>query len=294
MLNPLPEPSWRDIDALLDLALREDVGPGDATTSLLVPSDARCEGCFAARESGVLAGLSIVERLYARLDPGVRIERLVQEGAHFHPGQKLARIGGPARPILTGERTALNLLQRMCGVATLADAFAAAVRGTQAKIYDTRKTLPGLRALDKLAVLIGGAENHRRGLFDMVLIKDNHLALLSPQCPKGSAACAVAKARAGTKLPIQVEVDSLAQLEEALEAEPDMILLDNMALETLSEAVRLTRSLCADRNLRRPLLEASGGVKLENAADIARTGVDRISVGALTHGARSLDIGLDF
>lgn len=287
-------PDWAPIDRLLDLALAEDVGAGDVTTEALVPEDAVATGAFVAREAGVLAGLEVVERLYGKLDPAVAVTRHLGEGEHFSAGRVLAGIAGPARAILTGERLALNLLQRMSGVATVSDTYARAVEGTKAKIYDTRKTMPGMRALDKLAVCCGGANNHRAGLHDMVLIKDNHLALMGPSCPEGSTACAVAKARQHTDLPVMVEVESLDQLREVLEVEPDMILLDNMDLDMLRESVRVTFGFARDRGLRRPLLEASGGVTLAAVRDIAETGVDRISVGALTHSARSLDIALDF
>lgn len=284
------------VDRLLDLALDEDIGPGDATTTVLLAEKQRtAAGRFTARADGVMAGGEIVRRLYARLGArfhdnadAVRIEQVKQDGEAFRPGDALLAISGDASVILTGERAALNILQRMCAVATRTRAFVDLTKGTRAAILDTRKTTPGHRVLDKLAVVAGGGANHRMGLYDMILIKDNHLAAY------GGPAAAVRAARAGTKLPIMVEVDTLEQLADALEAEPDYVLLDNMDPARLAEAVRLTDRAAADKGLRRPLLEASGGVNLESVAAIAASGVDRVSVGGLTHGAGSVDIGLDF
>lgn len=290
----LTQDHWSMIDRLLDLALEEDVGPGDVTTNTIIPEAATVTGHFVARQSGVLAGMEVVKRLWSKMDDRVEVQSIEQEGKHFHPGNKLARIAGPARSILTGERLALNILQRMSGVASITRTYAETVSHTRAKICDTRKTMPGMRALDKLAVYIGGGHNHRRGLYDMILIKDNHLHLTGPTCPEGSVACAINHAREHSDLPIMVEVDTLDQLKEALEVEPDYVLLDNMDVEMLKEAVRLTNTLSGQLNKRRPLLEASGGVTLQTVRLIAETGVDRISVGALTHSAPSLDIALDF
>jgi len=285
---------WQPIDRLLDLAIAEDIGQGDATSEALVPADGEAAGIFKAREGGILAGMEIVERLYAKLDSRVVVTRIAQEGARIRANQAVARITGPARAILAGERIALNLLQRMSGVATLTRKYVDAVAGTEARIYDTRKTMPGMRVLDKLSVYIGGGQNHRTGLYDMILIKDNHLQFCWPKCPKGSTACAVTQARKKSSLPIMVEVETLEQLEEAIAVEPDMILLDNLDAETLATAVHTAKKLVVDRNLRRPLLEASGGITLRNVREVAASGVDRISIGALTHSAKALDIGLDF
>lgn len=278
------------IDKLLFLALEEDVGKGDVTTNALIPQEARAIGRFVARQPGVVAGLAVLERLFAHLDPAVTIRRIAKDGEHIPADAPIAEIEGPARPILAGERVALNLLQRMCGVATLTRVFVEAVQGTGVKIYDTRKTMPGMRVLDKLAVFIGGGENHRYGLFDMVLIKDNHIAL----CKGQPLALLVQEARKKTRLPITIEVEDLNQLREVLEAEPEIVLLDNFEEEALREAVHLVRRVCKDENLRRPILEASGGITLENVKSYAATGVDRLSIGALTHSAVALDIGLDF
>ena len=291
----LNQEQLRLVDRLLDLAIDEDVGDGDATTRALFPNARHVSGRFVARQEGVMAGGGIVRRLYARLGArfmdnagAATVTTLVGDGERFRAGESLLEISGEAQIILMGERTALNLLQRICAVATRTRSYADQTVGTRAKIYDTRKTTPGHRVLDKLAVRAGGGENHRMGLYDMILVKDNHLKAF------GGPAGAVRAARERSSLPIMVEVDTLEQLRDALTAEPDYVLLDNMSPETLAEAVRTTDLLTAEKNLKRPQLEASGGITLESIAAVAASGVDRISAGALTHGAGSLDIGLDF
>jgi nicotinate-nucleotide pyrophosphorylase (carboxylating) len=285
------------VDRLLDLALDEDVGPGDATPLALFPirtDAASAQGFFVARDEGVMAGGTVVQRLFTRLASrpenvgSVRIDILKNDGTPFAKGDKLLAVSGNASLILTGERVALNLLQRMCAVAKRTQEYVKLTHGTRAGIYDTRKTNPGHRVLDKLAVLAGGGRNHRMGLYDMILIKDNHLAEF------GSPAAAVRAARAACRLPVMVEVDTEEQLRDALTAEPDYVLLDNFNAERLAGAVKITDALCAERKLRRPLLEASGGINLSTVAAAAQAGVDRISVGAITHGAGGVDIGLDF
>jgi len=289
----LTDDHWRRIDALLDIAIEEDIGPGDVTSRLVLAEDTACRARFVPRENGILAGMEVVERLYRRLDPAVTISIARREGGRIAAGVAFAEAAGPARSLLTGERLALNILQRMSGVATLTHRYVQAVQGTGARICDTRKTLPGWRALDKLAVYLGGGTNHRRGLYDMVLIKDNHVALAGERNSEASAAWGVRVARAGTDLPVEAEVDTLDQLREVLPEEPDFVLLDNMDPDALREAVGLTTRLCREQKLRRPQLEASGGVTLATVRAIAEAGVDRISVGALTHSAPALDIGLD-
>lgn len=284
---------WAHVDALLDLALAEDVGGGDVTTKALIPDAATCTAAFIAVEPGVLCGMPVVERLFARVDPAVRVDALLKEGEHLRHETIFARLHGSARTILSLERLALNLLQHLSGIATLTHRFVQAIEGTEAQILDTRKTHPGLRALEKLAVFVGGGTNHRHGLSDMILIKDNHLALMREHGAGGTLGDAIQAARAASSLPLQVEVDTLDQLRDALLFEPDMILLDNMDAETLATAVRLSRQICADNRLHRPQLEASGGVTLETVRAIAASGVDRISIGALTHSARALDLRLD-
>jgi nicotinate-nucleotide pyrophosphorylase (carboxylating) len=261
--------------ALVESWLAEDVGPGDATTLAVVPEDARCEGRLVLKERGVVCGLAAAAAVWEAL--GARLEADAAEGDEREPGV-VATVTGPARAVLTGERLALNLVGRLSGIATLTRRYVDAVAGTGVAILDTRKTTPGLRALEKHAVRCGGGVNHRLGLFDAVLIKDNHLRLA------GSLADAVARARA-TGLPVEVECDTLAQVEEALAAGADRILLDNMTPEELRAAVRLVDG--------RAVLEASGGVTLDTVRAVAETGVDVISVGALTHSSRSLDVSLE-
>jgi nicotinate-nucleotide pyrophosphorylase (carboxylating) len=282
-------------DRLIDLALDEDIGPGDATSKALFAEPGRITGLFRARAAGVMSGGWTVGRVFARLgarffdDAGcVGLEQLKRDGERFVPGDNLIRLQGNAAAALAGERTAINLLQRMIGVATRTAAFVDAVAGTRAKILDTRKTNPGMRVFDKAAVVDGGGINHRFGLYDMVLIKDNHLALY------GGARDAVREAKKNCRLPVMVEVDTLEQLADALEAEPDYVLLDNMRPDSLARAVAMADRAAKEKGLARPLLEASGGVTLESVRAVAETGVDRISVGGLTHGAGVVDIGLDF
>ena len=260
-------------------ALAEDVGEGDVTTDATVAEDAVGTAEIVLREPGVVCGLGAAEAVFRALDPELRFERLVDEGATVTGSTPVARVSGPERAILTGERTALNFLGRLSGIATLTRRYVDAVSGTGAAILDTRKTTPGLRALEKHAVAAGGGRNHRFGLDDGVLVKDNHLRAA------GSVAAAVERVRAATLLPVEVECDTLEQVSEALDARVDAILLDNMSLAELRAAVARARG--------RARLEASGGVTLDNVLAIAETGVDEISVGALTHSARSLDISLE-
>jgi nicotinate-nucleotide pyrophosphorylase (carboxylating) len=263
-------------------ALAEDLGrAGDVTAMACIPAGAKMSATFAARHSGVISGLCSARLAITALDPDARFETNVADGAHVDAGTLLARVSGNARAILSAERTGLNLLGRMSGIATLTAAYVAAVAGTGARIADTRKTTPGLRALEKYAVRCGGGVNHRFGLDDAILIKDNHIAAA------GSVACAIDRARAfaGHLMKVEVEVDSLEQFDEAMKHDPDVIMLDNFGLSELAEAVR--------RAAGRVTLEASGGVNLSTVRDIAATGVNVISVGALTHSAPVLDIGLD-
>lgn len=267
-------------------ALAEDLGlAGDVTTNALIPADAVSEATLALREDGRIAGLPLAIAAFRALDPEMAIEAQVREGAMASAGTAIARLSGKTRAILSAERVALNLVQRLSGVATATHHFVEAVAGTGAKIVCTRKTTPGLRAFEKYAVRAGGGSNHRFGLFDAVLIKDNHIAAA------GSVGAAIERARAavGHMVKIEVEVDTLAQLEEALHHTIDAVLLDNMAVPELKNAVARAKAV-------RPgiLCEASGGVRLVTVRAIAETGVDMISVGALTHSVKALDIGLDF
>ncbi|MCU0243937.1 MAG: carboxylating nicotinate-nucleotide diphosphorylase, partial [Acidobacteria bacterium] len=247
-----------------------------------IPAGARSEAYFLAKEDGVLAGLAVAARVFERIDPAVIFIERFRDGASFGKSDKLARVKGPTAALLKGERTALNFLQHLCGVATVTRRFVEAVAGTKTRILDTRKTVPGLRLLDKYAVRAGGGTNHRVSLSDMVLIKDNHLRHV------GSVAEAVRRARARVRPGVRVEVEAanLLQVREALAAGADMIMLDNMPLETMRQAVGLAGG--------RVPLEASGNMTLDRVRSVAETGVDFISVGALTHSARAVDISLDF
>lgn len=280
-----------DADRLIRLALEEDLGTsGDITSTTLIPADAQGAVQIAARRAGVLAGLPLVALVFEQLDPSVQLEIRASDGTVVRPGAVIAELSGPVRSLLTGERTALNFLTHLSGIASLTRQFVDAVAGTRAVILDTRKTLPGYRRLQKYAVRCGGGRNHRQGLFDAVLIKDNHLAAWSTD-PAHTLADAIraARSRVPSDVTVEIEVDSLTQLREALPAGPDMVLLDNMPPPEMREAVAL-------RNQMAPgvLLEASGGVTLANVRSIAETGVERISVGTLTHSAPALDLAFDW
>ena len=285
-----------DCRALVQLALEEDLGgQQDWTTVSLVPAERRGAADVVAREAGVVAGLAVLQIVVEAMQADFVVDCQVEDGAQIEAGQILASLQGTVRDLLTAERTMLNLLSRLMGIATQARHYVAKIEGTQAEVYDTRKTTPGWRRLEKYASRCGGAMNHRTGLFDAILIKDNHLAqrgeaaegvdealrqarrFLAAQGPPAGAMC------------VEIEVDTLEQLKVVLPAEPDIVLLDNMSLDELREAV-----LLRDSQAPKVVLEASGGVRLETIREIAQTGVDRISVGALTHSARSLDIGLDW
>ena len=280
---------------LIQLALAEDFGPiGDVTLQALVASRGSGSALFVARSPGVLAGLEAAAMTYHALDPAVKFERFREDGEFLSKGDHVARVSGSVETLLLGERTALNFVQRMSGVATMTRSFVDAVAGTSARIVDTRKTTPGFRRLEKYAVRCGGADNHRIGLFDMILIKDNHLVALRSADPAAAVAEALRRARAycashDPSLPVMIEVESLAQLDAALAGRPNFVLLDNMPLADMAESVQR-------RNATAPgvRLEASGGVTLTTVRAIAETGVDRISVGALTHSAPAWDLALDF
>lgn len=260
-------------------ALEEDIGTGDITTDSIVSADARLRGNIVAKQTGVVAGLKVAKLVFKQLSDDISFTPNVSDGAHVDARMVLAEVSGSARALLTGERTALNLLGRMSGIATLTRKFVDAVAETNAVILDTRKTAPGLRAVDKLAVRLGGGQNHRTGLFDMVLIKDNHIDFA------GSITAAVERVRAsGTQLEIEVEARTLDDLREALSVGVQRVLLDNMTIETMREAVAVTG--------RRARLEASGNITWQNVRAVAETGVEFISVGALTHSAPVFDVSL--
>ena len=277
MISELP----LDISQAVERALAEDIGSGDVTTDTIVPADASLRGRIVAKQDGVVAGLEVAKNVLLALNPQVNFTTNVVEGSRVIRGTVLADLDGPARALLTGERTALNFLGRMSGIATLTREFVDAVSCARTIILDTRKTVPGLRITDKLAVQLGGGQNHRTGLYDMVLIKDNHIDFA------GSITAAVERVRAsGTKLEIEVETRTLDHVREALALGVERILLDNMSIEMMRGAV----VLCGGR----AKLEASGNVTLDNVLEVAGTGVDYISVGALTHSPKVFDVSLEF
>ncbi len=271
------------VESAVAAALEEDLGTaGDITTDAIVPADAQGEAAIVARQAGVVAGLDLAEAAFRALDPDTRFVRIVEDGGRVAAGGTIASITSKTRALLTGERTALNFVGRLSGIATLTAAFVKAVEGTGARIACTRKTTPGLRVFEKYAVRAGGGMNHRFGLYDAVLVKDNHIAAA------GGLAKALERLQTRNRhsVKVEVEVDTLGQLEEALRFPIDAVLLDNMDIETLRKAVKLVAG--------RIVTEASGGVTLENVREIAATGVEMISVGALTHSPRSLDSSLEW
>jgi nicotinate-nucleotide pyrophosphorylase (carboxylating) len=279
-------------ETLIQLALREDLlGVGDITTQALVGETETGTVQVVVRQPGVLCGMPIARRVFEVVDPRVQFRLQIHDGTAVRRGDIAGEISGPLRSLLTGERTALNFLTHLSGIATLTRQYADAISGTRAKVYDTRKTHPGWRLLEKYAVLCGGGANHRIGLYDMVLIKDNHLAGWRAADPARTLAEAVRTARASAPpgTPVEIEIDRVEQLRDALAGEPDMVLLDNMSLDQLRECVTLRDQLAP-----RVQLEASGGVNLQTIGAIARTGVERISSGALTHSAVALDLAFDW
>ena len=275
-----------EIDFAVRAALAEDLGGGDVTTLATVPANAKSFARLRAREPLTVAGIQFAEIAFRKLSPKIKIQTLARDGQKIAAGKTLLKISGSSRAILSAERVALNFVQRLSGVATATAQFAEAVRGTKAKILDTRKTTPGWRRFEKYAVACGGGKNHRIGLFDMILIKDNHLVALRNEKPNAVAAAILRARKKYPKLKVEVEADTLAQVAQAADAGADIILLDNMTTAQLRQAVKIIRG--------RAQTEASGGVNLKTVRAIAATGVDFISVGAITHSARAVDIGLDF
>ncbi len=272
--------NFNSADTLIELAFQEDIGIGDITTEATVPSTQKGIGTLLAKSDGVIAGLPVAERTFEKLDSGLVFTPFVNDGDTVNAGTPIGDVKGDAKTILIGERTALNFLQRLSGVATLTSQFVKAVTDYDVKIVDTRKTTPGWRAIQKYAVCVGGGHNHRFGLYDGVLIKDNHIVAA------GGITQAVQRARqsAPHTVKIEVEVETMGQVNEALEAKADILLLDNMPLEMMKEVVQRVRNLA--------ITEASGGITLDQVKDVAATGVDYISVGALTHSAMPMDISL--
>ena len=279
-LNPITDAlAPETLDRLIEAALAEDVGPGDVTTDAVIPGDMTCRGKIVCKEDGVIAGLSVAKRVFELVDPKIQFDAKCKDGEKVQEDQIVVRLNGPARGMLKGERVALNFLQHLSGIATMTSKFVKAVEGTKTKVLDTRKTTPGLRALEKYATRMGGAVNHRMGLYDAVLIKDTHLALVGGITP---ALRAVRKAYPETD--IEVEVSNLQELEQALTDKAPRILLDNFAPGQVREAMQMIRG--------RAVVEVSGGVQVANARAYALAGANFISVGALTHSATALDFSM--
>ena len=269
------------VDKIIEQALLEDIGTGDITTESTIPSNFKAKGIIKTSEEGVVAGLDIICLVFKKLDFEICCKSKIKDGNKILAGEILAEITGSARTILTGERVALNFIQRMSGIATITSKFCQEVKGFPVRIVDTRKTTPGLRILEKYAVRMGGGYNHRFGLYDVILIKDNHIVVAGNI---KSAVNSVRKQISHT-IKIEVEVENLSQLQEALEMKVDIVMLDNMSLDIMKEAVKKAKG--------KVLIEASGGITLDNVREIAQTGVDLISVGALTHSVKSLDISME-
>jgi len=279
------ELDWKRVDALIQLALEEDLGEnGDITTNSVIPENLNVKAVFLSKDELVCAGLPIAERLFKKLSDKIVFEPLVKEGEVCHKGTIMANVYGPARALLTGERTALNFLQRLCGVASASRKYQD-LAGNRCRILDTRKTTPGWRNLEKYAVSVGGAHNHRIGLFDRVMIKDNHRELAGMEGPGGILRSVERARKMYPGFEVEVEIDSLTELDEAIQSKAEYILLDNMTNEQMAEAVKITAG--------RSKLEASGNVTLDRVESIAQTGVDFISSGALTHSVKSADISMD-
>ncbi len=274
-----------DILNIIDSALAEDVSMGDPTTDILIDGDLSGRADMTAREPGVLAGIEVAAAVFRRLDPSLQVETVTEDGSRVAPGDKLAAVTGSVASMLKAERTALNFVQRLSGIATETSRYVDAVKGLDARIVDTRKTTPGLRKLEKYAVVMGGGQNHRRNLADGILIKDNHIEAMELQGMSIGDVVRRALDGAPHTIKVEIEVETIEQLEEVLDAGADLVLLDNMGVEQMAAAVKVAAG--------RAVLEASGGITLETVRAIAETGVDIISVGALTHSARALNVGLD-
>ncbi|HEU65051.1 MAG TPA: carboxylating nicotinate-nucleotide diphosphorylase [Chloroflexi bacterium] len=296
-------PSEPRIEEIIDRALAEDLGKGDVTTEALIPGDQQGTGYIVAKQEGILAGTGAAKQVFYRVDPGLEVEILLEDGARVEPGSKVARVSGSSASILKAERVALNFLQRLSGIASETNRYVERVKGLPVRIMDTRKTTPGLRSLEKYGVRVGGGKNHRMNLGDGILIKDNHLVALRSQGLNIKEIVAKARRNAPSSLrgapiksgrrsnlqtrqiQVEVEVKSVSEALEAVEAGVDIVMLDNMSLEDMRKAVKSIRG--------HALIEASGGITLDNVRAVAETGVDFISIGALTHSVRALDIGLE-
>ena len=285
---------------ILNLALKEDIGKGDVTTAALFPGPIRITAKILAKEKGIICGIPVVEKVFKALDKRIAVIKKVRDGGRVRAGQTICIVKGDARGILTGERLALNFLGRLSGIATLTRKYVERSRPYKVKIMDTRKTTPGLRGLEKYAVKAGGGSNHRMGLFDQVLIKDNHIKVYSVEFmvygkKKPSLSRIIEDIREKIKkgMKIEIEVENLKQFEEVLKAKPDIIMLDNMSIADIKKAVTIKNNLSTINYKLSTKLEASGGITINNVRNIAKTGVDMISIGALTHSAKSLDLSLE-
>jgi nicotinate-nucleotide pyrophosphorylase (carboxylating) len=274
----------KEIIKIIKSALKEDICSGDITTKATINKSLKAAGKFLIKADGIIAGLEIAKKVFIAVDPKIKFEIKINDGSKVKYGDIAAVVYGKAQSLLTAERTALNFLQRMSGIATLANEYSEKVKHTKAKIIDTRKTVPGLRLLDKLAVKIGGCKNHRMGLYDMFLIKDNHIEVAG-SIFKAVEACVKYNKKHHTKFKIEVETKNLKEVEEALNTKANIIMLDNFKIDEMKKAVKLINGKCK--------VEASGGVNLETVKEIAETGVDFISVGAITHSVKALDISLE-
>ena len=277
--------SKSQIEEIVDRALAEDLGKGDVTTEALISSDQRGIGFIVAKKEGILAGIEVAKQVFHRVDPELKVEILLEDGARVKPGGKVAKVSGSIASILKAERIALNFLQRLSGIASETNRYVERVEGLPVRIMDTRKTTPSLRSLEKYAVRAGGGGNHRMNLGDGILIKDNHLAALRSQGLNIKDIVAKARQNAPQRLPVEVEVGAVSEALEAVEAGANIVMLDNMNLEDMRKAVKSIHG--------RALIEASGGITLGNVRAVAETGVDFISIGALTHSATALDISLE-
>jgi len=279
------EIGWKRIEEIVDCALAEDLGWGDVTTEAIIPADLRGKASMVAKARGILAGAEVARLVFRRVDPSTQFDIIIKEGNGIQPGDLIAKLEGKVASILKGERTALNFLQQLSGIATETRRYVEAIKGLDSRIVDTRKTTPGMRVLEKYAVRVGGGHNHRLHLGDGVLIKDNHLAALRSQGLAMKDIISRARERAPFNLKVEVEVRTAQEAVEAVEAGADIVMLADMGLEEMRQAVQLVKG--------RALLEASGGITLDNVRRVAETGVDLISIGALTHSTRSLDISLE-
>jgi nicotinate-nucleotide pyrophosphorylase (carboxylating) len=279
-------PSKSQIEEIIDSALAEDLGMGDVTTEALLTGDQKGVGFIMAKEGGILAGIGVAEQVFHRVDPELKLEVFLEDGAGVKPGTEVAKVSGSITSILKAERVALNFLQRLSGIASDTNRYVERVEGLPVRIMDTRKTTPGLRSLEKYAVMVGGGKNHRMNLGGGILIKDNHLEALRSQGLNIKEIVVKARQNAPHHLPVELEVRTVAEALEAVEAGADIIMLDNMNLEDMRKAVESIHG--------RALIEASGGITLDNVRAVAETGVNYISIGALTHSARALDINLEF